>query len=274
MKFLKENSYNIVKMLLNQLGIGILALVMTMATHQNDQLYFLTSIFCIIFYLYLLYTMTYELGEKDKPAIDAGRKPFDKLKGLKISLAANAINIICGVMIAIFSLFIVMQQPVEIINANAEPVKACVKLQTSVSPEEYTYTEVKLYSNQGGTVRTDEYENSKYCEVIDSNGKVTILYDEQGNELSFFSDYAMRLSTSQKGVENWASNLYGVPYIIATFFQAMYAGVRSYLFANSEFVYLFTPIPALFFCFLAYFNGARGKRMFPFLPALKPKKRR
>ena len=274
MKFFKENSYNILKMLLNQLGIGILALVMTMATHQNDQLYFLTSIFCIIFYLYLLYTMTYDLGEKDKPAIDAGRKPFDRFKGLKISLFANAINILCGVMIFVFSFFIVMQQPITVKDINLQDVKVYMHTPTTADSDEFIATEVKLYSNNGGTVRTDEYANSQYCEVLDSSGKVTVLFDEQGNELSFFSDHAMRLSTSQKGVENWASNLYGVPYIIATFFESMYAGVRSYLFNNSEFVYLFTPLPALFFCFLAYYNGARGKRMFPFLPALKPKKRR
>lgn len=277
---IRKYSYDIFKMLLNQAGIAMLGLVMTMSTFQNDKLYFLTSIACIFFYLYLIYTMTYELGQKDKPAIDGARAEFIPLKGLWVSLGANAINIICGIMVAVFSFFIVMQSPVEIVDANGNDIKVYTRSQLSdqqnatdtlEAPVEYSYTPVSLFSDNGGRVVTAEYNGCRYTEVVDTKGAVQLLYDENGNELDLYSDSGMKVSTAQNSVKNWASNLYAVPYMIATFFQSMFVGVKETLFGSNDFFFLFTPIPALVFSGIGYYFGVKGKRIFFFLPERKQK---
>ncbi|MBR4881043.1 MAG: hypothetical protein IKU19_03865, partial [Clostridia bacterium] len=151
MKLIKKYSYDMFKMMLNQLGIAMLGLVMTMATFQNDKLYFGTSVLCIIFYVYLLYAMMYDIGRKDKPAIDGGRAVFEPLKGLWISLGANFINIVCGVMIAVFSFFIVMQSPVQVLDAQGNEMKVYTRVEVNETMDaaDYTYIEAKLYSNTG-----------------------------------------------------------------------------------------------------------------------------
>ncbi len=268
MEIIKKYSYDIMKMLLNQAGIAMLALVMTMATFNNDKLYFITSILCMIFYIYLLYTMMYDMGQKDKPSIDGGRAVFQPLKGLWISLGANAVNIICGIMIAVFSFFIVMQSPVAVLDATGNEMKVYTRTEAE---GEYSYTEVTLYSNSGGSVRAEEYENSKYSETVNKSGGVTLIYDENGTELDLYSNSGMKLSTNRNSVKNWASNLYGVPYVIATFFQSMFAGIRDRFFQNNDFFYLLTPILPVVFSTLGYFFGAKGKRILFFLPERKQK---
>ncbi len=263
------------KMMLNQLGIAMLGLVMTMATFQSDKLYFITSVLCIFFYIYLLYAMMYDIGQKDKPSIDGGRNPFNPLKGLWISLGANAINIICGVMIAVFSLFIVMQSPVAVLDANGDEMKVYTRVEVNETMDaaDYTYIEAHLYSNTGGTAYTVEAENSKYSETVDRNGGVVSVYDADGRELELYSESGMRLCTHRNSVKTWASNLYGVPYVIATFLQSMFAGVRDRFFQNNDFFYLLTPVLPVAFTALAYYMGAKGKRILFFLPERKQKPR-
>ncbi|MBQ4602064.1 MAG: hypothetical protein IJB24_04305 [Clostridia bacterium] len=275
MNTIKKYSYDMFKMMLNQLGIAMLALVMTMATFQNDKLYFTTSVLCIVFYIYLLYAMMYDIGRKDKPAIDGGRSSFNPLKGLWISLGANAINIICGVMIAVFSFFIVMQSPVTVLDTQGNEMKVYtrVEIAETMDASDYTYIEAKLYSNTGGNVYTVEAENSKYSETVNRNGGVVSVYDENGNELELFSESGMRLCTHRNSVKTWASNLYGVPYVIATFLQSMFAGVRDRFFNSNDFFYLMTPVLPVFFTALAYYMGVKGKRILFFLPERKQKPR-
>ncbi len=261
------------KMMLNQLGIAMLGLVMTMATFQNDKLYFGTSVLCIVFYIYLLYAMMYDIGSKDKPAIDGGRSKFNPLKGLWISLGANFVNIVCGIMIAVFSLFIVMQSPVEVLDANGSDVKVYtrVEINETMDAADYTYIEAELYSNTGGTAYTVGSDSLRYSETVNRNGGVVSLYDENGNELELYSDSGMRLCTHRNSVKTWASNLYGVPYVIATFLQSMFAGIRDRFFNGNDFFYLMTPILPVAFTALAYYMGAKGKRILFFLPERKQK---
>ena len=106
-QFIKTNSYDIFKMNLNQIGLSIFAFVMSLATYRNDKLFFISGLISIAVYLYLLYTMTYEIGRKDKPAVDAGRKKPLYAKGFLISLCANALNIILVVALVISSFCLV-----------------------------------------------------------------------------------------------------------------------------------------------------------------------
>lgn len=104
--FLREHSYNAVKMFLNQFATAIFGFVLALASSkaQNLVLRNVTSGFAILFYLFLLYTMTWELGFHDKIAIDNGRKQYQPLTGFWIALFANAINFLLAIFIMLGSL--------------------------------------------------------------------------------------------------------------------------------------------------------------------------
>ena len=96
--FLKEYSYSIFKMLVNQIGMTMFGLVLSMATHQNDTLLLITSLFAVLFYMVLLYTMTWEVGYAEKIRIDNNRLKLTPLKGLYMSLVANIPNIVLAIL--------------------------------------------------------------------------------------------------------------------------------------------------------------------------------
>ena len=104
--FLREHSYNAVKMFLNQFATAIFGFVLALASSkaQNAVLRNVTSGFAILFYLFLLYTMTWEIGFRDKIPVEKGRKPYKPLTGLWISLLANSINFLLGISIMLGSL--------------------------------------------------------------------------------------------------------------------------------------------------------------------------
>ncbi|MBO4264499.1 MAG: hypothetical protein J5922_00265 [Clostridia bacterium] len=104
MKFFKENSYSIVKLILNQLAMTVFAILLT-ALYRNPVLAISGSIFSIAFYLFLSGTVVYEIGAKDSVRIEAGRAERMPLKGLFISLIAAIPNLILGIMIYVSSFF-------------------------------------------------------------------------------------------------------------------------------------------------------------------------
>lgn len=99
--FLKSNSYMITKMAVNQLGMTIFGLVLAIATSQNETLLLLTSIFSICFYMFLLYTMSWETGVSDKIRVDTGRVPGKPYRFFAISFAANILNLTLGLLAVI-----------------------------------------------------------------------------------------------------------------------------------------------------------------------------
>ena len=104
--FLRDHSYDAVKMFLNQFATAVFGFVLALAAGkaQNAVLRNVTSGFAIAFYLFLLYTMTWEIGFRDKNAVDNGRKEKKPLTGLWISLLANSINFLLGIFIMLGSL--------------------------------------------------------------------------------------------------------------------------------------------------------------------------
>ena len=104
--FIREHSYTIVKMIINQIGLTFFGLVLAFATSTNETLLLVTSIFSICFYLFLLYTMTWEVGAKEKIRIDSGRATKKPFTGLLIALCANLINLLMGIILCVTKLFI------------------------------------------------------------------------------------------------------------------------------------------------------------------------
>ena len=113
MKFLKENSYDIIKLFINQVGIAIFATVLYTAIGDIEDVALRSGIrvaisaFAVFFYFALLYTVCWEYGAKDKIRIDGGKAERTPMKGALMSLFANLPNfILTG--IAIICLLIAM----------------------------------------------------------------------------------------------------------------------------------------------------------------------
>lgn len=107
-KFFHDYSYNVVKMIVNQFAIAIFGVSLTLATTQAhiesegfDTLTFVVSIFAVAFYLFLIYTLAWEIGAKDKISVDVGKKPYRPHMGLLVSFMANIPNIVLALLYAI-----------------------------------------------------------------------------------------------------------------------------------------------------------------------------
>ena len=81
MKHIKGNSYDVVRLIINQLGISIFALVLYIAMasvgENNPSLHtglkIASSVFSVFFYWMLIYAVMWEIGAKDRIKIDTGK---------------------------------------------------------------------------------------------------------------------------------------------------------------------------------------------------------
>lgn len=105
--FFRTRSYDMVKMFLNQFATAIfgVSLALAAAKANNPVLRNLTSGFAVLFYLFLLYTMTWEIGFRDKNSVDLGKKKRAPWTGFWISLCANIPNLLFALMIALAGWF-------------------------------------------------------------------------------------------------------------------------------------------------------------------------
>lgn len=100
--FLKKRSYDLVCMFVTQLAISLFGLALAFAVPTNQfALQIGTSIFSIVFYLFLIYTRVWELGYKDCHAFRRKEKGLSRFEGLYIGLGANIINFIVALLILI-----------------------------------------------------------------------------------------------------------------------------------------------------------------------------
>ena len=98
--FLKKRSYDIVKMFLSQFAISIFGMALALATGTNQAtLRNVTSIFSIVFYLFLIYVMVWELGAKDSHKIEKGEPGQSRATGFFLALAASVINVLLAILI-------------------------------------------------------------------------------------------------------------------------------------------------------------------------------
>ena len=86
-------------MFVNQFAISIFGSVLAMATASagNDLLTLIVSCFAIVFYLFLIYTMVWEIGAKDKISVDVGKKTYRPHTGALMALVANIPNFIIAI---------------------------------------------------------------------------------------------------------------------------------------------------------------------------------
>ena len=106
--FIKQYSYNIIKDILNQFAISVLGAMLSLATSaaNNSTLSIVVSIFAALFYLFLVYTTTWEIGAKDRISVDVGKKKYRPYTGLAISAISNVPKLLIAIMFVV-AVFIV-----------------------------------------------------------------------------------------------------------------------------------------------------------------------
>ncbi len=99
-KFITDNSGTVVKIMIHQLGLTVFGFLLysASASSGNKPLIAGLGIFSALFYLVLLYVLSWDNGAKDKIKIDGGRMKLDAFKGAKTALIANIPNIILAVL--------------------------------------------------------------------------------------------------------------------------------------------------------------------------------
>ncbi|MBQ8440555.1 MAG: hypothetical protein IJX19_07835 [Clostridia bacterium] len=104
--FFQKHSYSMIKMFLNQFATAVFGFVLVMAAGyaKNVALRNITSVCSIIFYLFLLYTMTWDIGFADRVSVMSGKQKRNLFTGSLISLCANIPNLIFALFITLASL--------------------------------------------------------------------------------------------------------------------------------------------------------------------------
>ncbi len=102
MSYIKENSYIFVKMTLNQFGATFLGLMLSLSTSRglgepNWMLVLAASTLAILLYMYLQYTVMWDLGARDIIRVEGKRMEYKPLIGLKMTAIANIPNALIAI---------------------------------------------------------------------------------------------------------------------------------------------------------------------------------
>lgn len=106
MKFFRQNMHLVLRLFVNQIGMTFFGLVLTMAVArmENPSFKVWVSIFSIVFYLCLVYSVMWEAGAANAIPIEAGRMEKDRFFSLKASLLASFPNLLLAFFMVVFCL--------------------------------------------------------------------------------------------------------------------------------------------------------------------------
>ncbi len=99
--FFSKYGYNIFKLFLNQFAIALFGIALALACGKsgNRTLQWVTSLFAVLFYLFLEYAAMWEIGAKDGISAKARKESRRLWRGAVISLCANVLNILLAILI-------------------------------------------------------------------------------------------------------------------------------------------------------------------------------
>lgn len=102
-KFFSYYSFYAVKMFLNQFAVSLFGMTLSMVFTNIDSVagQLISSIASVIFYLFLIYNMTWDLGYHDRIEELHGNIKPHPINGLLTSLLANSINLIMAILVAL-----------------------------------------------------------------------------------------------------------------------------------------------------------------------------
>ncbi len=107
MGFWKKHSYQIVRLFIIQVGIAIFGFVLSLAVmtairERDDRVALLmVSIFSVLFYLFLLYSVSWEIGGKDRLKLDAVHAEFKGSTGFLLATLAEIPNFLFDLLMLI-----------------------------------------------------------------------------------------------------------------------------------------------------------------------------
>lgn len=96
-------SYESVHLFLNQFAIALFGLVLAMAAlkAESDELRVVTSVFSIIFFLFLQYIAMWKVGANDRLSADLGKLKKDYSVPVKMWLLSNSLNLLLAFLYAL-----------------------------------------------------------------------------------------------------------------------------------------------------------------------------
>jgi uncharacterized membrane protein len=99
--FFKKYSYTMFKLFLNQFAIALFGIALFSACSRTESkaLVVVTSIFSVLFYLFLQYAVMWEVGAKDGISAVARKQSRGLWRGFVIALIANSINILLAILV-------------------------------------------------------------------------------------------------------------------------------------------------------------------------------
>ena len=101
--FMSRYSYESVHLFLNQIAISLFGLVLAMAALKAESmpLRIVTSVFSVLFFLFLQYIAMWKVGANDRLSFDLGKLKRDYTVPLKMWLLSNSLNLLLALLIAI-----------------------------------------------------------------------------------------------------------------------------------------------------------------------------
>ncbi len=101
--FFKRYSYESVHLFLNQVAIGLFGLVLALAAGmaENNGLKIVTSVFSILFFLFLQFSSVWRVGAEDRVSVDLGKRKRDLWVPVKMWLLANSLNLLLALLITL-----------------------------------------------------------------------------------------------------------------------------------------------------------------------------
>ena len=101
-QFFVRYSYDAVKMFVDQMALSLFGLSLAVATVKNNKtLMLLTSIGAVIFYVFILYGVSWKMGDEDRKRIRRGEDGGQAYTGTLVSILAKSLNFIMAILIAI-----------------------------------------------------------------------------------------------------------------------------------------------------------------------------
>ncbi len=106
-EFMKRYSYPAVHLFVTQIVIGLFGLMLFFAAGKasNGTLKLVTSIFAVIFFLFLEFSAAWRIGAEDRMSIEAGHLKKSLWIPVKIWLFASSVNFLLALFVTLGNLF-------------------------------------------------------------------------------------------------------------------------------------------------------------------------
>lgn len=105
--FFERYSYQTVHLFLNQIAIGIFGTMLAFAggMAESQPLKVGSSVFAILFFLFLQFASAWRVGAEDRVSIDLGKRGRDLWVPVKMWALANSLNFLLAIFMALATLF-------------------------------------------------------------------------------------------------------------------------------------------------------------------------